>query len=164
MKRLLLGLALLSTVAAAQEAVPDAKVLFSSTLDGLDGKPVALAALRGKPLVVNFWARWCGPCREEIPELAKRAAAAPDIDVVGIAIEDQAEAVRDFARAYGMDYSVLLAKDKGIPLLQALGDAKAGLPFTLAVDRSGRVAYSKLGRMSAADMDAAFAAAAGRAR
>lgn len=163
MARLLIGFVLALWVAAvgAQQSQPDGKALFAATLSDLAGRPVALASLRGRPLVINFWARWCDPCRKEIPELAKRAAQARGrgLQVIGIAIEDDAEAVRSFARTYGMDYRILLAKDQGIGLLQASGDPGGGLPYTLAVNRRGRVTFSQVGALAPAEMDAAFAAA-----
>lgn len=162
MKRLWLALLLVAGQALAQAEMPSSAPLFAATLQDLDDKPAALANWKGKPLVVNFWARWCGPCRAEIPELIKARAKykARGVEVLGLGLEDKAEAVREFAKAYEMDYPVLLAKEQGIALMQALGNAKAGLPFTLAVDRRGNIVYKKLGAMSAADVDAAFAAAA----
>lgn len=161
MDRLLSALALLFFAVAVSAAQPDGKALFAATLTDLADRPVALASLRGHPLVVNFWARWCDPCRREIPGLAKRAKRfkGRGLELVGIAIEDRVDEVRMFAKTYGMDYRVLLAKDQGIPLLQASGDGAGGLPYTLAVDRRGRVVFSKLGAMTPADMDDAFAAA-----
>ena len=79
--------------------------------------------------------------------------------MLGIGLEDKAELVREFAKAYEMDYPVLLAKDQGVALMQALGNPKAGLPFTLAIDRHGKVVYKKLGAMKTADIEAAFDAA-----
>jgi peroxiredoxin len=157
----LLSLLLFAGQTLAQADMPASEPLFAATLRDLDDKPAALANWRGKPLVVNFWARWCGPCRVEIPELNKARAKykARGAEVLGIGLEDKPEAVREFAKAYEMDYPVLLAKEQGIPLMQALGNTKAGLPFTLAIDRHGKVVYKKLGGMSGADVDAAFAAA-----
>lgn len=135
--------------------------LFAATLTDTDDKPAELARYKGRPLVVNFWARWCGPCREEIPHLVSERARHKDhgLEVIGIAIEDKAEPVRDFAKAYDMDYPVLIAKDRGIPLMQALGNSRAGLPYTLVLDRQGKVIASKLGPMTKDEMAAAFAAA-----
>ncbi|MBL8489137.1 MAG: TlpA family protein disulfide reductase [Rhodocyclaceae bacterium] len=141
-------------------AAPVAQALFTSTLTGLDGKPAALEQYRGKPLIVNFWARWCGPCRQEIPELAKMHGeyARKGLVVLGIGLEDKPEAVQDFARAYDMNYPILLARDQGIPLMQALGNVKAGLPFTVVIDRQGRILSHKLGVMKRPDLEAAVAA------
>ncbi|MDP2811710.1 MAG: TlpA disulfide reductase family protein [Rhodocyclaceae bacterium] len=146
---------------SAQESMPSAAPLFAARLHDLDDRPIAMSAFQGKPLVVNFWARWCGPCKEEIPELIKARSKykGKGLEVVGIAIEDNAGAVRDYAKAYEIDYPVLLAGDKGIPLMQSLGNAKAGLPYTLAIDRNGQVVHKKLGLLKKADMDAAFEAA-----
>lgn len=150
---LVLGPAFATTVAA--EEMPSSVPLFAATLNDLDDKPVALERYKGKPLVVNFWARWCAPCRAEIPELIKfRAAHKGKIEVLGIGIEDKAEAARDFARAYEMDYPVFVAREKGIPLMQALANTRGGLPFTLFIDRNGQVIQKKLGLIRKPDLDA----------
>jgi thiol-disulfide isomerase/thioredoxin len=97
----------------AQAANSDA--LFAAKLDSSDGKVVALETWRGKPLIVNFWARWCAPCRVEIPELVKTQDKyrKRGLVVIGIGLEDKAESVRDFMKAYEMSYTVLLARDRG---------------------------------------------------
>jgi len=147
--------ALFFTLTAADE-MPSAAPLFAASLHDLDKQPLALTTYRGKPLIVNFWARWCAPCRAEIPELvAIRKANRGKIEVLGIGIEDNNEAVRDFARSNGMNYPVFVAKDKGIPLMLALGNDKGGLPFTVAIDAHGRMVYKKLGLMKKADLEAA---------
>ena len=161
MRAYALALLFAAGAAFAQNDLPAAAPLFAAALADLDDKPAAVAAYKGRPLVVNFWARWCAPCREEFPELIRARARnkARGAEVLGIAIEDKTDAVREFAKAYEIDYPVLLAKDNGIALMQALGNARAGLPFTLALDRDGRVVYTKLGGMKRADVEAAFAAA-----
>ena len=157
MKALLsvLFIALFSSFTVAEE-MPSSVPLFAATLNDLDDKPVALERYKGKPLIVNFWARWCGPCRAEIPELiAIRNAHKGKLEVLGIGIEDKAEPAREFAKAYEMDYPVFVAGAKGIPLMQALGNTKGGLPFTLLIDRNGNVLQKRLGVMKKADLDAA---------
>jgi thiol-disulfide isomerase/thioredoxin len=150
----------LGLVAAATQAADgiDTTAFFAASLTGLDGQPVAMERFRGRPLIVNFWARWCGPCRDEIPELVKlRTEQGVDgIEVLGIAIEeaDKLGAVRDFAHAYDMSYPVVLAAKDGIPLMKALGNPQAGLPFTVYIGRDGNALGSKMGVVRRADLEA----------
>ena len=120
-----------------------------------------METLRGKPLIVNFWARWCGPCRKEIPDLAEMHARyqGKGLVVVGVAIEESnnRDSVRDFAKAYEMNYTLVLAGvQRGVELMQVLGNPKSGLPFTLVIDRNGKVVAKKLGAMSKTEMEAAI--------
>jgi thiol-disulfide isomerase/thioredoxin len=138
-------------------------VLAAPLLD-LSGQPTTLAGLRGQPLFVNFWARWCGPCRVEIPDLVAEQARmkSAGVQVVGVALDDKPDAVRDFAKAYDMDYAVLLLKEDGPKLLKQLGNSQAGLPYTLVFNRDGKVVAHKLGAMSRAEMLSAIEAASKR--
>lgn len=157
--RLLLGALLL--LASLGTRAQDSGSLFAVTLTGLDEQPVAVAQWKGKPLIVNFWARWCGPCRTEIPELIKlrQEYRTKGLEVIGIGIEDKVEPVRDFAKAYEMDYPVLIGKDKGLELMRALGNTKMGLPFTVAIDRSGKVVVVKMGGIKGEELVVAAEAA-----
>jgi len=139
----------------------DAAVLWNSTVFDLADRPVALAGYRGRPLVINFWARWCPPCRDEIPDFVRARAHfnGQDVELLGIAIEDQAEPVRKFAAAHRINYPVLLARDQGLPLMAALGNDQGALPFTVVIDREGNIVGRKVGRMSLTEIDAAFTAA-----
>lgn len=151
-----LALVALAGLAHAREDM-DTTPLFGATLSDLNDRPAALSALKGKALIVNFWARWCSPCRTEIPLLSGIQRRNPGVKVIGIAIEDQAEAVKEFSRAYEIPYALYLAKDQGIDLLRAMGDEQAGLPYTLGIDRAGKVVFRKLGPLTPADMKAALA-------
>ncbi|MGE5465904.1 MAG: TlpA family protein disulfide reductase [Ignavibacteria bacterium] len=152
------ALSLWSLRAAAE---PREAGFFGETLVGLDGAPAPLAALRGKPLVVNFWARWCAPCRVEMPQLSAYAARYKrrGVELLGVAVEDKPEVVQAFVRAYGVDYPVVVAGPRGVPLLQLFGDTTAGLPYTVVFDRRGNVVFRKLGALGAAEMETAFSAA-----
>jgi thiol-disulfide isomerase/thioredoxin len=132
--------------------------LFAAPLHELDHAATRLQA--GQPLLVNFWARWCGPCKVEIPELVALNARRTGVAIVGIAVENQGPPVREFARAYDIDYRVLLARDGvGLDLMRALGNDKAGLPFTLALDRRGRVVARRLGLITREQLEQAVALA-----
>ncbi|MEW6294548.1 MAG: TlpA disulfide reductase family protein [Pseudomonadota bacterium] len=154
-------LCLIVAVAAFSVRAQDSAPLFAATLQDIDNRPVALADFRGQPLIVNFWARWCGPCREEIPELIALAQAnrAKGLKVIGIGLEYNSENVKDFVKAYEMDYTLLFAPVEGISLMRALGNGRAAVPFTLAIDRNGRVVMHRLGQASRAELAAAVRAA-----
>lgn len=141
-----------STVLAA----PDTAALFTTPLTSTNGKPVALVPYRGKPLVVNFWARWCPPCRAEIPDLDAFAKQQQGrITVIGIGLEDDPAAVRAFMQQFPMSYPVFLAGDQGYQLMRELGNMQAALPYTLFIDARGRIVGQKTGRLRPADLDTA---------
>lgn len=162
MRILLTALACLLASCSQSTGAPAAmQPLWNAAVHDLDDRPVALTQYRGQALVVNFWARWCPPCRDEIPDFVRARAQfkAQGAEVIGIAIEDQAGPVRDFAREYRIDYPVLLAKDQGLELMQALGNNQAALPFTVVIDRKGQLVARKVGRMSKSEIEAALTAA-----
>jgi len=150
-----LAFALLPALSLAQSA-PDSAPFFAATLTSPDDRPVAMKRYRGQPTVVNFWARWCPPCRAEIPELNAFAAKhAGRIAVVGIGIEDDATAVKAFARDFPIRYPVYLAREQSHTLMSGLGNRSGGLPYTLFIDRRGQVVATRLGMLRTADLDAA---------
>ncbi|MDR0479571.1 MAG: TlpA family protein disulfide reductase [Burkholderiaceae bacterium] len=146
---------------ASEAQQPAPEFLLKAPLVDLAGKPATLAQFHGQPLIINFWARWCGPCHTEIPGIVAQypRAQSAGVQVVGVALDDKPDAVRDFATAYDINYSVLLIKDQGPALLQQLGNEQAGLPYTLVIDRNGQIVMHKLGAMSRAEMEQAFQAA-----
>lgn len=146
--------ALFCSLTAASET-PDSSVLFAATLHDMENQPMALSRYKGKPLVVNFWARWCPPCRAEIPELAAfQRKHGNKLVVLGIGLEDDAAAVKAFAQQYAMNYPVLLTYQQGQSLMQALGNRRGGLPYTLFIDRNGQIVGQKMGLLREHDLSA----------
>ena len=130
-------------------------VLRSATLVDLAGKPRQLAEWEGRILVLNFWATWCAPCREEIPLLmaARSKYASTGVEIVGIAIDNAAE-VRDFSTSFKISYPILVAGADGLDLMRKLGNSAGGLPYTVVADRQGNVVHRKLGAFTQEDLDA----------
>ena len=113
------------------------------TLTSLDGNEISSHSYRGTPVVLNFWATWCGPCRQEIPTLQAidRGAAAK---VVAIAVDDEGEElVRPFAAQHGIDYEVLLGDMK---LLERFNGY--AIPYTLVLDSSLKIVRMHRGLIS----------------
>jgi thiol-disulfide isomerase/thioredoxin len=136
---------------AAEGDVPTA--ILGSTLLTLDGKPQTLAGLRGRVLVINYWATWCAPCREEIPLFVRlqQEYATKNVQFVGIAV-DQADKVRDFAKEFKINYPLLIAGLDAVELSRKAGNKAGVLPYTLVLDRSGKIAASLVGGISEARM------------
>lgn len=132
--------------------------LLAARFPDLSGRAQPLSAWRGKPLVCNFWATWCAPCREEIPLFdALQQTHGAQLQVVGIAI-DNADNVAKFAESLRMRYPVLVAGTAAIDLMASLGNTSGALPFTVLLDRHGRVATHKLGAYSEAELEREVAA------
>jgi thiol-disulfide isomerase/thioredoxin len=131
------------------------EALRMATLVDLAGEPRPAAEWDGQVLVWNFWATWCAPCREEIPLLiAAREKYKPlGVEIVGIAI-DSAAKVREFSSSFAISYPVLLAGADGLELMRKLGNSSGGLPYTVVVDRKGKVVRRKLGALKQGDLDA----------
>ena len=129
-----------------------ADALWPLTFQTPQGQPLAMAALRGRPLLVNFWATWCPPCVEELPLLDGfyRQHAANGWQVVGLAI-DQPSAVRAFLQRTPVSFPVGLAGLEGTELTRTLGNEAGGLPFSVVVDGAGRLRHRRIGRLTPAD-------------
>src|SRR5574340_1367545 len=115
-----------------------ALALLDLALPDLAGKEQPLAQWRGKVLVVNFWATWCAPCREEMPHFVRAQAehGANGLQIVGIAI-DQADKAQQFARDRGINYPILIGGYGAIELSRRIGNAIGALPFTIVNNRRG---------------------------
>lgn len=133
----------------------DAAALYGVALPDLAGAEQSLAQWKGKVLVVNFWATWCTPCRDEMPEFvqAQRELGGRGLQFVGIAI-DQADKVQQFAQELGLNYPALIGGYGAIELSRTFGNRLGALPFTIVVDRSGRIAHTQLGPLRDASLRA----------
>jgi thiol-disulfide isomerase/thioredoxin len=132
--------------------------LLSSRFPDLAGQARRLSEWQGRPLLCNFWATWCAPCREELPLLdaARKRHAAIGFEVVGIAV-DNAPNVAEYLKTVPVSFPVLVAGAPAIDLMRRLGNAGGGLPFTVSVDAAGRVRSRKLGAYSAAQLETELA-------
>lgn len=123
------------------------EVLPELALPGLDGTAHRLTDWKGSPLVVNFWATWCEPCRREIPLLKslRRERATDHLEVVGIAI-DFRDAAQKYAKDTGIDYPVLVGEEGGLEAVAAFGMDPV-LPFSAFADGAGRIVTLKVGEL-----------------
>ena len=126
-----------------------ADALFALELPDEKGTTLRMAQWRGRVLVVNFWATWCVPCREEMPQFMKAQAAESSrgLQFVGIAV-DQADKVAQFTKELGLNYPTMVGGMGAIELSRDLGNRLMALPFTIIVDRTGRVAHTQLGPLT----------------
>jgi thiol-disulfide isomerase/thioredoxin len=124
----------------------DGAALLAVSLPDAAGKVQPLAQWKGKVVVLNFWATWCEPCREEMPRFVKLQdeLGAQGLQFVGIAI-DQADRVQQFAAEIALNYPTLIGSYGSIELSKVFGNRLGALPFTIIMDRSGQVVYTQLG-------------------
>jgi len=131
----------------------DATPLLGISLPDTKGREQALAQWKGKVVVVNFWATWCVPCREEMPQFVKaqRELGERGVQFVGIAI-DQPDKIDAFVNELKLNYPALVGGYGAIELSKSMGNRLGALPFTVIVDRAGRVAHTQLGPIKDTDL------------
>jgi cytochrome c biogenesis protein CcmG/thiol:disulfide interchange protein DsbE len=143
------GALLLARPAAPPAQIGDLAPAF--VLADLDGNPLRLEDLRGRPVIVNFWASWCGQCVEEFPLLRAAAAAHADegLAIVGIVFRDRSEAAREFRARMGGTWPAAMDPGEAV----AAGFGIIGPPDSFFVDRDGVIVGRQLGQLSAADLE-----------
>lgn len=122
---------------------------FASTLIDTNNVKTNLEQYRGKIIVLNFWATWCPPCREEMPELSQLQTAYKNknVMVLGVAIDELA-AVNEYLQTSPVTYPILLSENESMDLAIQLGNAQAVLPYTVIIDADGNVIDTFLGRIT----------------
>jgi peroxiredoxin len=158
--RLLIGLVVLATVGglAYRLFAPDTEIaptlasgvpaLFAATFPDQDGNALALSQWRGKVVVVNFWATWCPPCKEEMPELSHFQEEYRDRNVVvlGISTDDLAK-IREFAQQAPVQYPLLAGDFEAMALAESLGNNKGVLPYSVLISPDESIAKTYFGRI-----------------
>ena len=145
-----------AVAAGEQEHAHDAAALANSLpdvlLSDIDGAPVSLASFAGRPLLINFWATWCAPCRREIPLLKSFSGENDSITVLGIAIDDLDD-VQGYAEDMQFNYPVLVGQAEGMNAAAALGVEVIALPFSVFADGDGAILGIHTGELQAEFLD-----------
>ncbi len=131
----------------------DGTTLLALALPDTSGREQPLKQWKGKLLVVNFWATWCEPCREEMPRFVKLQDEYGDkgLQFVGIAI-DQVDKVQRFSSEIHLNYPTLIGGYGAIELSKSMGNRYGALPFTVVIDRAGAIVHAQLGPIKDAQL------------
>jgi thiol-disulfide isomerase/thioredoxin len=137
-----------------KRAVPD--TLPEIILADVQGKPTKLASFGGRPLMVNFWATWCGPCRREIPLLNKirTERKAQNAEIVGIAVDFRDDVLK-YVQKVPLSYPLLIGEEDGLAAAEAFGMGMA-FPFSVFVDSQNRILTVKVGELHEDEANFAF--------
>lgn len=128
---------------------------MSAEFPDLKGTPHTLAQWRGKVVLVNFWATWCAPCREEIPELGdiNNKFKSQGAVVVGISLDDIDKIKNFIKQGNKIDYQVLAADMDGLPYSISLGNRSMAVPYSVLLDQEGKIAHAYYGRIKPAQIE-----------
>lgn len=164
-KLLLIAAGAIIALVAAYFAVPkqpkqvasqeiSAEPVFAASFRDLDDKPQPLQQWRGKVVVLNFWAPWCPPCREEMPGFISLQDKYRErgLVFVGVALDEKIK-VQAFADEIGVNYPILLGEMDAVDLAKKIGNRLGGLPFTVVIDRNGGIVASAVGGLTLARLE-----------
>jgi peroxiredoxin len=134
----------LDAPADAAACMPNAKPATDFTLPALDGKKVSLSQFKGKVVLLNFWATWCGPCKAEIPAFVElQAQYKNDLVILGLSVDDPADKAKAFADQYKVNYPMVLGL--GHDEIQDAYGPIYGIPASFLISRDGKVCKRHLG-------------------
>lgn len=122
--------------------------LWQLRFPDLQGKDQPLSQWRGQVVVLNFWASWCAPCREEMPDFVALHTQyrSQGVEFVGIAIDNPANVIQ-FLQRLQVNYPILIGEGAAHSLARQLGDSSGALPYTIVLDRDGHIVLRHLGRL-----------------
>jgi peroxiredoxin len=139
--------------AAGQDAALIGTARPSFSLPDLQGRQRHIRDWDGRVIALNFWATWCPPCLKEIPRLIKLQTkyGGRGLQIIGIALQKPAEVI-EFAREHGMNYPLLAGELPVVRIAEDYGNDIGALPYTVVIDRQGRIAFIKRGPVTVSEM------------
>jgi thiol-disulfide isomerase/thioredoxin len=136
----------------------DASKLLTASFEALDGSQTPLSQWRGKTLIVNFWATWCAPCREEMPDFVKAQTeyAGKGLQFVGVAI-DRKQPVEKFVKELAINYPIVIGDVAWLDALKTMGNPQGVLPFTIVFSPSSDVMLRRVGKLKYSEITSIIA-------
>ena len=151
-----IGLIIISLVLFLKFQQPKDQTIVMSefSLKNINGEMISIEEYKGKKTLINFWATWCRPCRKEMPMLngVYLSENPSEFSVVGIAI-DKPEKVVQFVAELGIDFPIMIGQSNAYDIMKELGNEALTLPYTILIDNSGEVIWSKNTELKHSDMD-----------
>ena len=151
-----IGLIIISLVLFLQIQEPEDQTIVMSefSLENINGEMISIEEFRGKKTLINFWATWCRPCRKEMPMLngIYLSENPSEFSVVGIAI-DKPEKVAQFVAELGIDFPIMIGQSNAYGIMKELGNEALTLPYTILIDDTDEVIWSKNTELKHSDMD-----------
>ena len=151
-----IGLIIISSILFLQFQEPEDQTIVISefSLENINGEMISIEEFKGKKTLINFWATWCRPCRKEMPMLngVYLSENPSEFSVVGVAI-DKPEKVTQFVAELGIDFPIMIGQSDAYDIMKELGNEALTLPYTILIDNSGEVIWSKNTELKHSDMD-----------
>ncbi|HSI95003.1 MAG TPA: TlpA disulfide reductase family protein [Methylophilaceae bacterium] len=153
-----IGVALLKNEVSIAKSLasesPEARYFFSKNFPNAQGKIQPLEQWQGKIIIANFWATWCSPCREEMPELSQIHSKYLNrgVMVLGIATDDSGK-INEYAKNKPISYPLLAGEIDAMNLSGVLGNNKGVVPYTVIINRNGQIVRTYFGRINSAAID-----------